>query len=212
MSSEQTPRPHAELIKAWADGAKIQVLVGDEWEDCCSPTWFEANKYRIKPEESEKTEKWKPNVGDVYFYTTIYGNVNPTEWKKDDAFDNVQYEHGNCFRTHYEAEAAAERVKAALKGEEPKGEKVALLHPYLNGKPVSDGELALIRAIRKARVISTWEQNSAVLVYESAGEIVSRSGIVAFLTDGTNSDDDVIREALNKISREQDAEQEDEDE
>jgi hypothetical protein len=45
-----TPRKHAELIKAWADGAEIQVLAGDNtWVDTGSPQWLDYNEYRIKP-------------------------------------------------------------------------------------------------------------------------------------------------------------------
>ena len=46
------PRKHAELIKAWADGADIQMLVGgttDDWQDQKSPGWHPGNKFRIKP-------------------------------------------------------------------------------------------------------------------------------------------------------------------
>jgi len=44
---------HAELIKAWADGAKIQILYTDDpqyWEDRENPTWHPVSIYRIKPE------------------------------------------------------------------------------------------------------------------------------------------------------------------
>ena len=44
---------HADLIHAWADGAKIQVYMISlgEWEDCPhDPTWNVGRMYRIKPE------------------------------------------------------------------------------------------------------------------------------------------------------------------
>ena len=47
------PHKHAELIKAWADGVKIQFKRPEEfeWEDCGnSPRWFENFHYRIKPQ------------------------------------------------------------------------------------------------------------------------------------------------------------------
>jgi len=46
---------HAELIKAWADGAKIQILYTDDpqyWEDRENPTWHPESVYRIKPDTS----------------------------------------------------------------------------------------------------------------------------------------------------------------
>lgn len=44
---------HSELIKAWADGAKIQCfsIQRDEWIDVQqAPNWRHDRKYRIKPE------------------------------------------------------------------------------------------------------------------------------------------------------------------
>lgn len=46
---------HAELIHAWADGAKIQYWYHGEWvdwESYTSPSWGKNIKYRIKPNES----------------------------------------------------------------------------------------------------------------------------------------------------------------
>jgi hypothetical protein len=48
-----TKHKHAELIHAWADGAKIQYFYNDEWVDWesdTSPSWGKTIKYRIKPE------------------------------------------------------------------------------------------------------------------------------------------------------------------
>ena len=44
-----TPRKHAELIKAWADGATIEIRNREGWEIAVCPRWFEANDYRIQP-------------------------------------------------------------------------------------------------------------------------------------------------------------------
>jgi len=43
---------HAELIKAWADGAQIQIRddLDDIWLDTNSPSWVAEYQYRIKPE------------------------------------------------------------------------------------------------------------------------------------------------------------------
>jgi hypothetical protein len=48
----KTPRKHAELIKAWADGAEIQVRLPscEGWGDCQDPYWADHVEYRIKPE------------------------------------------------------------------------------------------------------------------------------------------------------------------
>ena len=46
-----TPHKHAEIIKKWADGHKIQIKVGEEWLDIDfdAPT-FTSDYYRVKPE------------------------------------------------------------------------------------------------------------------------------------------------------------------
>jgi hypothetical protein len=50
-------KPHkwAKEIKAWADGAEIQMTINDEWVDC-TPSWDDsyAGKYRIKPQPKEQ--------------------------------------------------------------------------------------------------------------------------------------------------------------
>jgi hypothetical protein len=52
------PHKHAELIKAWADGAEIQeyiLTMGADcefgWTDTINPTWKQETEYRIKPRE-----------------------------------------------------------------------------------------------------------------------------------------------------------------
>ena len=55
---DKVPHVHAEIIKAWADGATIQIYrkvdEGDddeyEWVDCPAPSFLVAHKYRVKPE------------------------------------------------------------------------------------------------------------------------------------------------------------------
>lgn len=44
-----TPRKHAELIKAWADGAEIQYRYGNHWVDVSCPAWLDSDIYRLKP-------------------------------------------------------------------------------------------------------------------------------------------------------------------
>ena len=55
---------HAELIKKWADGAKIQIkyFENDDWKDV-NPSWGEQFEYRIKPEEKHmKSEQIKHSL------------------------------------------------------------------------------------------------------------------------------------------------------
>lgn len=52
-----TPRKHAELIKAWADGAEIECQDPADlsWHNTQYPSWITYLKYRIKP----KTIKYR---------------------------------------------------------------------------------------------------------------------------------------------------------
>jgi hypothetical protein len=53
---------HANLIKAWADGAKIERRISKiTWIDSECPGWYDDEEYRIKPEP-------KP---DIVRYTSI---------------------------------------------------------------------------------------------------------------------------------------------
>jgi len=46
------PHKHAELIKAWADGAEIEYrsMNYDNWISIKTPTWHDHFEYRIKPQ------------------------------------------------------------------------------------------------------------------------------------------------------------------
>ena len=50
--------PHHDLIVAYARGAEIQFWTDGKWEDAVgAPCWNLEIKYRIKPDNSEKTAK-----------------------------------------------------------------------------------------------------------------------------------------------------------
>ncbi len=68
------PHKHAELIKAWADGAEIEVRAdhSDIWEAIESPRWFKCLEYRIKPQ---------PKIVKAYMhYDNIERMVNKGEF------------------------------------------------------------------------------------------------------------------------------------
>jgi hypothetical protein len=58
------PHKHAELIKAWADGADIQRYSegGVCWVDLKRPVWDSSNGYRIKPTEPSPAEKERDEI------------------------------------------------------------------------------------------------------------------------------------------------------
>lgn len=51
------PHKHAELIKAWADGAEIELLQLSFWRSIECPMWRKSEEYRIKPTKSAKDIK-----------------------------------------------------------------------------------------------------------------------------------------------------------
>lgn len=63
-----TPHKHATLIKAWADGAQIQLRLHSDWIDIY-PMWRSDEEYRIKPEPAP----------DVIRFTIISEDCVPTD-------------------------------------------------------------------------------------------------------------------------------------
>lgn len=72
VTKGRQPHVHAALIKAWADGARIQCDVSGRggWVDCPTPSWLNEVIYRIKPKPQVKKYRW------VYFFIQ-----EPTRWK-----------------------------------------------------------------------------------------------------------------------------------
>jgi len=77
------PHKHAELIKAWADGAKIQWKNDlDDWRDIGDPAWINSYEYRIKPEP-------KPDVIRYALISSAYiESINLTSCA--DIVDNIK--------------------------------------------------------------------------------------------------------------------------
>ena len=76
----KTLHKHAELIKAWADGAEIEVEhISYGWVNAPSPRWLDHAVYRIKSEP-------KPDVVEQYVAKkdSKYGCVRIAEhWEKE---------------------------------------------------------------------------------------------------------------------------------
>jgi len=65
----KTPHKHAEIIKAWADGAEIErySTIDNEWVHVRIPYWIEDYGFRIKPE---------PKPDDVFYCHTDQRGFN----------------------------------------------------------------------------------------------------------------------------------------
>jgi len=78
------PHKHADVIKAWADGAEIQIRVTNspEWLDCVAPNWDSNIEYRVKP----KTHKWQKEMD-------AYVDGKPVQWRSVDPKSASYYWH-----------------------------------------------------------------------------------------------------------------------
>lgn len=104
------PHKHAELIKAWADGAIIQSRVkGDSgqwliWDEIHTPAWFTDDdiEYRIKPKEKQKVKMWQ------WVYKDHYGGyIELTQQfyeSKEDASQDYRMTHTGCEEVLFKAD------------------------------------------------------------------------------------------------------------
>ena len=82
------PHKHADLIKAWADGANIELNLHGDWVDVPNPDWIEVYQYRIKPEPkpditTERTLFWNKAIG------VLLHDGLAREWLKDGKYYEV---------------------------------------------------------------------------------------------------------------------------
>lgn len=140
--------PHADLIKAWADGAKIQFKDSfGVWWDIKNPNWDITIEYRIKPEVNEP---WKPDIDEQFYEIQLDydGSVSIQECSINGTPEDVlsiNSVNKTCFPHNPEgkkqAREVAKRVDAALKGTTDVSANVGsnVGSPELDGKPLSDG-------------------------------------------------------------------------
>lgn len=210
--------PLAALIRAWADGATVQfrprtLLLLEEWRDLpvvseCGdvPPMFNTRlfEYRVKPEDTSK--QWRPKEGESFWLVGYDGDIY-----QSDALPNLNrkvIDIGNCFpasiKGHEEAEAAAERFKAILKDEslKLKNSEPNRTNFQLDGKPLSDGEIALIRATRSSRICRFYED--FLIVEKHDNGVAAHRTSLAFFTQYP-CDDAKIKAAIQQIIKEQEA-------
>lgn len=201
------PRPHAELIKAWADGFTIQTTRRNgEWEDIDLPSWNEKFEYRIRPDN----EPWSPKTDEKYFYLDVFNGefcaVDNT-WNSTDT-DYALRRNNNIFPTKEEAEAAIPLVESALKGTTDVNSNVGSnVGCELDDKPLTDGEKALIRALRGVKICRIPEYLTSVLCFvgDAGKHVLSSTGSITFLTGSDIHADKAVVAALKQIKAEQEA-------
>jgi hypothetical protein len=78
------PHKHAELIKAWADGAEIECKDCGAWYYAKDPRWQEDMEYRIKPEP-------KPEPVKKMMYLYFVGTNEQKFWISDEPPETYVY-------------------------------------------------------------------------------------------------------------------------
>lgn len=115
----KTPHKHAEIIKAWADGEKIEIFddVNECWESCANPRWTEHHKYRVALNEF-KIGEWtapKPYTekledGQEYYTPSVEDTRYFSKWVwRNDTVDNLMLGRG---LVHLTSEAAFKHGRA----------------------------------------------------------------------------------------------------
>jgi hypothetical protein len=88
------PHIHAELIKAWADGAEIECFIGNEWRNLDTPKWLQNRKYRIKPTP-------KP---DAVLYSCCQPLLNPFDHQYRDLRFGLEKQSGDNIQVIFDGE------------------------------------------------------------------------------------------------------------
>lgn len=69
VEMKNTPHKHVQVIKAWADGAKIQYNTPRGWVDWLgdnSPSWDACSNYRVKPVPKPVYPSWPSGISGYY--------------------------------------------------------------------------------------------------------------------------------------------------
>ena len=94
---------HAELIKAWADGAEIEFwsTIDEKWYLADKPSWDENKKYRIKHIEKKPVVRWlwAYKVCNRWFHTADF-LASKEEMERD--YPHAEHKRLDWSRTEFE--------------------------------------------------------------------------------------------------------------
>ena len=82
----------------------------EEYEQKINKLREEFDDKIAKLQEEESNKRWKPKIGEIYWFIDNGGDIFYAYW--DDAIiDNSRYELGNCFKSQEEASFTIEQFK-----------------------------------------------------------------------------------------------------
>lgn len=114
---------HYDILRAYADGEEIEsrdpmdYSCGWKQEKVDRIFFHDSLKYRVKQKVDKPSDRWIPKEGETYFYVSTCLNVIMTKHENSDGISGDLVRVHNCFQTREVAEAVADRVRAALKGD-----------------------------------------------------------------------------------------------
>lgn len=85
--------------------------VAGRWNYCIP---YEGNEHLLGSYESPKVEKWRANIGNIYYHINRFGECVESADVRVLIDDNL-YNSGNYFKTKEEAEEMANKIKELLK-------------------------------------------------------------------------------------------------
>lgn len=117
---------HLELVKAFSDGANIQVETYNGWVDTEDPTFEEDRHYRVKPEAPQN--RWRADFDECYWRVELFTLFPCSIYVDKDRrteIPNHSYERGNYFENKKDARLVADcinKIFALLRDSVPASE------------------------------------------------------------------------------------------
>jgi len=76
--------------------------------------WLDKFEQSTQQEEKKEFKRWKPEVGDIYFWLCNEGDIRRKGWA-DHSIDLNRFKFGNCYQTTEEAGFAREKQLVEVK-------------------------------------------------------------------------------------------------
>lgn len=173
--------------------------------------YSKGNCFKTKKEAKQAAERVEASLkGELKGTTDVSDNVGTNVDSK--IVRKLERKYKNVCTKLKEVEEELESRKE-LATRQKAQMKILIDHPELDDKPITDGEIALIRALRNAKISDIYPYDNSVIVYkDDEGELITDGYPVAFSIAITAGGRSALLEslsatctALNQIRKEQEA-------